>query len=226
MYDDVYFLTHEQLHLLSSFLFLDPLSIELVLCAKRRLHRNSSPLLLSPTGLICLHSRFVLTHENSKCHHNFPSNLEWAAPDRNYRVSANWCCIPFLVSWGPSIELVGPFLLPLHRDGAGKRQCYATYQWVSDAQVHLSESPSFLYINSLSIGALLVKNLLFNYPYIRRLFQQIISVREVMLFSRHPSSSPTRTNNESVSYASIRELVSLGIFLALLSELTSSRSLR
>ena len=197
----------------SAFLFLDLPSIELVLCAKRRLHRNSSPLPLSPTGLIFLHSCFVLTPENSKCRHNFPSNLEWAARDRNYRVSANWCCIPFLVSWGSSIELVGPFFLPLHRDGAGKHQCYATYQWVSDAQVHLSESPSFLYTNSLSIGALQVKNPLFKSPYIRRLFQKIISVREVMLFSRHPFSSPTRTNNESVSCASVQELVSLGIFL-------------
>lgn len=84
MYDDVYFLTHKQLHLLSSFLFLDLPSIELV-CAKRWLHRNSSPLPLSPTYA----STIVLTPANSKCHHNFPSNLEWAAPDRNYRVSSN-----------------------------------------------------------------------------------------------------------------------------------------
>jgi len=75
MYGDVYFLTHEQLHLLSSFLFLDLPSIELVLCAKRRLHRNSSPLPLSPTGLIFLHSCFFLTPENSKCRKTSPPIL-------------------------------------------------------------------------------------------------------------------------------------------------------
>jgi len=54
-----------------------------------------------------------------------------------------------------------------------------TYLWAGDAQAHLSESLSFLYINYLSMGhffVLEVKNPSLNYLYIRHPFQQVESI--------------------------------------------------
>jgi len=74
--------------------------------------------------------------------------------DRKYRVSSNLWCIPSLVSKGVSVlRSLGHFpyfytKTELENINAMK----AAYLWAGDAQARLSESLSFLYINSLSMG--------------------------------------------------------------------------
>jgi len=99
--------------------------------------------------------------------------------DRKYHVSSNLWCIPSLVSKGASVlRSLGHFpyfytKTELENINAMK----ATYLWAGDAQARLSESLSFLYINSGTfVFVLEVKNPLLNYLYIRHPFQQVESI--------------------------------------------------